>query len=213
MISISGEDIAAMDDRYRVFFVNALSGLKPAHLIGTTNGEGKHNLALFSSVVHIGAHPPLLGMISRPHSVPRHTLENIHTSGCYSINHVRPDFFEAAHQTAARYEDSEFDAVGLTPAAGSLAAPYVAESLLSIGLEHRETVDLAINGTHLVIGEVVEVRLPEACLGRDGAIDLARAGGVVVGGLDHYYGVTPLARMHYAKPDRPPRRMTQEEQA
>ncbi len=81
---VSGDDIAAMDDRYRVFFVNALSGFKAAHLVGTTSAteEGQDNLALFSSVVHIGANPPLLGMISRPHTVPRHTLENIQATGC-----------------------------------------------------------------------------------------------------------------------------------
>ncbi|MEM0955069.1 MAG: flavin reductase family protein [Pseudomonadota bacterium] len=207
MLSVSGEEIAAMDDRYRVFFVNALSGLKPAHLIGTTNAEGQTNLALFNSVVHIGANPPLLGMISRPHSVPRHTLENIHATGYFSINHVRADFFEAAHQTTARYDESEFDAVGLTASDGEIPAPYVAESGICIGLKHRETVDLSINGTHLVIGEVVEVRLPEDCLGEDGAIDLGKAGSIAVAGLDHYYAATPLGRMAYAKPHRPPRRI------
>lgn len=202
---LRGEDIAAMDDRYRVFFVNALSGFKTASLIGTCNETGQFNLALFSSVVHIGANPPLLGMISRPHSVPRHTLENIHATGCYTINHVHPGFFEAAHQTSARYDDSEFEAVGLTPEPGTLPAPYVAESRLQIGLQHRETIDLAVNGTHLVIGEIVEVRLDDAAVGADGAVDLGRLDSVVVSGLDHYYRTESLGRLSYAKPDRPPR--------
>ena len=196
-----------MDDRFRVFFVNALSGFKAAQLIGTTDGQGGDNLAMFSSLVHIGANPPLLGMISRPHSVPRHTLENIHATGCYTVNHVHPDFFEAAHQTAARYSDSEFDAVGLTPVHGKLPAPYVAESPLKVGLEHRETIDIALNGTHLVIGEIVEVEFDETCLGDDGAIDLGRLDSVVVSGLDHYYRTRPIARLSYAKPDRPLRRI------
>ena len=210
MLCLRGDDIAAMDDRYRVFFVNALSGLKPAHLIGTVNIAGQTNLALFNSVVHIGAQPPLLGMISRPNSVPRHTLENIHATGYFSINHVHADFFEQAHQTTARYEESEFAAVGLTALQGDIPSPYVAESAISIGLRHRETIDLSVNGTHLVIGQVVEVRLPEDCLGADGAIDLGKAGSISVSGLDHYYRAVSLARMHYAKPDRAPKRMSTE---
>ena len=93
-----------MEERFRVFFVNALSGFKSANLVGTTSRDGHDNLAMFSSVVHLGANPPLLGMVSRPHSVRRDTLENIRATGYYTINHVHQSFFESAHQAAARYE-------------------------------------------------------------------------------------------------------------
>lgn len=210
MKRISGADIAAMEDRYRVFFVNALSGFKSANLVGTTSPDGRDNLAMFSSVVHLGANPPLLGMISRPHSVRRDTLENIRATGHYTVNHVHASFLEAAHQASARYEPdiSEFDAVGLTPRRGALhPAPYVAESPLQIGLSHRQTIDLDINGTCLVIGEIVEVHLAEDAIADDGAVDLGRVGSLAVGGLDSYYAATPLARLSYAKPHRPLRRL------
>ena len=209
-MQFSGADIAAMEDRFRVFFVNALSGFKSANLVGTTSADGQDNLAMFSSVVHLGANPPLLGMVSRPHSVRRDTLENIAATGFYTINHVGAEFFEAAHQASARYEPeiSEFDAVGLTRRHGELhPAPYVAESPLQIGLAHRQTIDLDINGTCLVIGEVVEVELSGAAVGEDGAIDLGQLGSLVVGGLDSYHAPEQLARLSYAKPDRPLRRL------
>ena len=211
MRQFNGADIAAMEDRFRVFFVNALSGFKSANLVGTTSPDGRDNLAMFSSVVHLGANPPLLGMVSRPHSVRRDTLENIESTGHYTINHVHASFFEAAHQASARYEPevSEFEAVGLTPRRGKLhAAPYVAESPLQIGLSHRQTIDLDINGTCLVIGEVVEVHLVEDAIAEDGAIDLGRLGSLAVGGLDSYYAAEQLARLSYAKPDRPLRRLS-----
>ncbi len=207
MLTLSGGDIAAMDSRYRAAFINGLSGLRPAQLIGTVGADGEHNLAIFNSVCHVGAHPPLLGIISRPNSVSRHTLENITATGCYTINHVTEAFFKAAHQTSARYDGSEFDAVGLTAIKGSLSAPYVAESPLSIGLQHKQTIDLDINGTHFVIGEVVEVRVQEDAIAEDGAIDLHRIGSISVGGLDHYYRVSSIARMSYAKPDKPLERL------
>lgn len=45
--------------------------------MGTVNKIGHTNLAIFNSVIHIGANPPLMGFISRPNSGERHTLENI----------------------------------------------------------------------------------------------------------------------------------------
>lgn len=201
---ISGEAIAGMEDRYRAFFVNSLSGFKSVNLVGTSSAEGLHNLAIVSSVVHIGSHPPLLAMISRPHTVRRDTLENIHATGAYTINHVNSDMMLRAHQTAARYDahESEFDMVGLGVwHSEHHAAPYVAESSLRIGLQHRETVDLTINGCHMVIGEVTEVFVDESSVGPDGAILLDS---LVVSGLDHYHRAQPLARLAYAKPDREP---------
>ncbi len=208
--TFGGEDIAAMDDRHRVFFVNALTGFKPASLVGTRGPDGQDNLAVFSSVVHIGANPPLLGLVSRPSSVRRHTLENITATGAYTVNHVHSGIVAAAHQTSARYNEgvSEFDAVGLSPEYSErLKAPYVAESRLRIGLEHRQTVDIELNGTHLVIGEIVEVQVDEGAVAEDGWIDLGALDSVTVGGLDAYYQARRLARFSYAKPDRPLREL------
>ena len=203
---LTANDIAAMDERRRVFFINSLSGLKSVNLIGTANGTQQHNLAIVSSVVHIGSNPPLLAMMSRPHTVRRDTLENIHDTGFFTINHVNSAFLEAAHQTSARYDadQSEFDIVGLTPRISELhPAPYVAESALQIGLAHRQTIDLDINGSHMVIGEVIEVQLDEDAVSDDGAIDLGALGSLVVSGLDHYHATDSIARLSYAKPDQP----------
>jgi flavin reductase (DIM6/NTAB) family NADH-FMN oxidoreductase RutF len=207
---VTGADIAAMEERFRVFFVNSLSGFKSANLVGTVSATGNHNLCMVSSVVHIGSRPPLLALFSRPNTVRRDTMENIHATGVFTINHVHPDFFEAAHQTAARYDagDSEFTRVGLTPETSKLSdAPYVTGSPLQIGLEHRQTIDLDINGSHMIIGEVVEVRLDDALVADDGSVDLGRAGSLVVSGLDHYHRTDSLARLSYAKPDRPVTRL------
>ena len=71
-------DIEAMEKRSRANLVNSLAGYKSANLLGSVNGRGQTNLALMSSVLHIGAHPPLVGVLIRPHSVPRHSLENLY---------------------------------------------------------------------------------------------------------------------------------------
>lgn len=73
--------ITAMDERKRARLINSLSGFKSANLIGTQDKFGNNNLAIVSSVVHIGSSPPLLGFVSRPNTVDRHTLENVLQSG------------------------------------------------------------------------------------------------------------------------------------
>ena len=199
------EDIAALDDRYRVLFINSLSGFKSANMVGTVNAERQSNLAIVSSVVHLGANPALVGMVMRPHSVPRGTLENILETGVYTLNHVNSDIYQQAHQTSARYPDdvSEFDEVGLTEQwAAHLAAPFVLESQIKIGLQFRERHQLAINGTEFIIGEIVSVELPDNLVADDGFISLEKAGSVAVSSLDTYHSTQTLASLSYAKTDR-----------
>lgn len=199
--------ISALESRYRAALVNSLSGFKPANLVGTTDRDGRSNLAIISSVVHLGSHPPLLALIIRPSPVERHTLENILDTGCYTINHVNDRFIEAAHQTAARYprEQSEFAATGLEEYwVDGFAAPFVREASIRMGLELREHRPLEINATHFLIGEIVLAEVPENCLGADGALDIGAAGTVALSGLDSYYTTRRLRRMAYAKPDLPP---------
>lgn len=79
------------------------------------NKTGQTNLAIFNSLVHIGANPPLIGFVVRPDSAERHTLNNILETGFYTINHINENIYKQAHQTSARYpeEISEFAATGL----------------------------------------------------------------------------------------------------
>ncbi|NQX90398.1 MAG: flavin reductase [Halioglobus sp.] len=204
----NAEAIEAMPARSRAAFINALSGFKSANLVGTADAQGRANLAIMSSAVHLGSHPPLLALIIRPGGDERHTLSNILATGTYSINHVTDTIVEAAHQTAARYERavSEFQAVGLTPCwRDGFKAPLLAEGGISLGMVLREHQELAINGTHLVIGEIVLACVPEDSLLAEGAVDLRTAGTVALSGLDHYHTTTSFKRMAYAKPDQPPR--------
>ncbi len=201
--------IDAMDQRRRAALINSLSGFKSANLVGTVDTERRSNLAIVSSLVHIGSHPPLLALVFRPDSVERHTLDNIRSTGVYTINHVSHAMIDAAHQTAARYPrgESEFAATGLSECwEQGWPAPFVGESRVRMALRLIDEQELAVNGTHLVIGEVQHLHLPEDALTEDGALDPAAAGTVALAGLDSYYDATLLQRMAYAKPDLPPRR-------
>ena len=206
------DSIAAMDKRIRAAFINSITGFKPANLVGTANSGGHSNLAIMSSVVHLGSHPPLLALVIRPNPVERHTLDNILETGVYTINHVSADIVEAAHQTAARYprDTSEFAATGLSELwIDGFDAPFVAQAAIRIGLKLRDQQTIALNQTHLVIGEIVHAHAPQSCITAEGAIDIEAAGSVALSGLDSYHESRRIKRMAYAKPDQPPRELEQ----
>lgn len=202
MIELDRASIDALDKRYRTSLVNSLSGFKSANLVGTADSEGHTNLALVSSVFHVGAAPPLIGHLMRPHTVPRHTLENVLASATYTLNAVSRPLVTQAHATTARYprEVSEFDATGLTAVFSQrMSAPYVAESPLQIGLKLMEHHTLASNGCVLIVGEIVEVRLSKDVRAEDGHLDLASLDLVTISGLDEYLSPQSLERLPYAK--------------
>ncbi|AZG73254.1 flavin reductase family protein [Shewanella livingstonensis] len=196
------ERIDALEKHTRTHFINSLSGFKSANLIGTQDSQGNTNLSIVSSVIHLGANPPLVGMIIRPHSVPRHTFENILQTGCYTINQVNQAIYEQAHQTSARYDkdQSEFEATGLTPEyLNNFTAPFVKESRLKYSVKLVEHQHLAINGTEFVIGEIMDVYVDDNAVEADGFIDLHAIDTVAITGLDSYHATTKLARLPYAK--------------
>ena len=202
---ITYEQIMNLKKQERVHFVNSLGGFKSIGLIGTQNKIGQTNLAIVDSIVHIGSNPPLFGMIFRPGVVERHTLENILETGFYTINHINENIFKQAHQTSARYdrEISEFDSTGLNPEyKNDFFAPFVEESHVQLAMEFKEKIELTINNTVLVIGEIKAVYYPEDCLQKDGFLDIEKAESITCSGLDSYHKTTRIDRLSYAKPDK-----------
>ena len=206
MRHLTAADIRAFERIYRLNLVNGLPGFKPANLVGTAAPDGATNLAIFSSVLHLGSAPPLLGMVTRPTTVPRHTYQNIKSSGCYTLNHVPVVMAANAHYTSADFSPdvSEFSVCGFTPEyRDGFPAPYVAESPLSIGLRLLEEHHIS-NGTVLLVGTVEHVYLQEEGLRADGTLDLAALGDACISGLDGYHAVAPPVRFGYARPGQPP---------
>lgn len=201
--TLSSSDIANMPQRNRAMFINSIGGFKSLVMVGTKSAEGVPNLAVFSSLVHLGAIPPVCGLVVRPGQEERHTLTNILNTSVYTLNHVHQSIVRQAHQTSARYPSnvSEFDAVGLTPQyKDNFEAPFVRESVVQLGLRLRQVVPLVINETTLVIGEIVHVSVPTRAIGENGFVDLESLGSLTVSGLDSYHRTAAITRLPYAKP-------------
>ncbi len=204
MHTFTAAAIEGMESLARVQLATSLPGAKPICLIGTIDKDGLTNLAPFSSIVHLGSNPLLLGMVSRPDSVARHTLSNLTVTGEWTINHLHPEILAAAHQCSARYpkEISEFSATGLTEHYETdFTAPFVAESRFRIGMVLEEILPIPANGTQLIIGRVKMVQVMEEALLADGSIDLVKLDCLASTALDTYFQIQSLARLAHAKID------------
>ena len=206
---IDRQALYSLDKRQRVALINSLPGFKPVVLVGTVNEESRTNVCVINSCFHVGADPALMGMIIRPapEGTERHTLENILATRAYSVNAVTRAMAQRAHHTSARFtrDQSEFDACGFTEHwHEDFTAPFVSESPLQLGLKLAEYLPLTINGTHLIIGSIELVHLPDHAWRDDGTLDLKIMDIVAGVGLDAYHAVNTGQRFRYAKPDKPP---------
>ncbi|MBB5645929.1 flavin reductase family protein [Pedobacter cryoconitis] len=203
MISIPSEQIYQLEKQYRISLINSLVGYKSLNLLGTISKEGITNLCIISSVFHLGANPPLLGLVIRPERAHNDTLNNIKSTGQYTLNNVLPEWYMQAHQTSASYAAgiSEFDTCGFQKLyADHFKAPFVKQSTIRIGLELREIIDVELNGTTILIGEIVQILADDAMITDDGTVDHVKAKTMTVAGLDTYFLPQPIGRLAYAKP-------------
>lgn len=184
----------------RVQLATSLPGAKPICLVGTQSKEGVTNLAPFSSVMHLGSNPVLIGMVTRPATVDRHTLTNIMDTESWTLNHVHSDILDQAHQCSARYDVSEFEATGLTPHfEPGIIAPFVAQARVRFALELREIIDINANNTKLIVGEVSLIEIADGLRQPDGGIALEQAGSLASTALDTYFKISDYKQLDYAK--------------
>ncbi|SRX55779.1 flavin reductase family protein [Aequorivita sp. CIP111184] len=195
-------DIENLDRITRLKIINSVTGIKPANLIGSIDGSGRTNVAIFSSVVHLGSNPPLLGFISRPRTEDvGHTYSNIIENEVYTINHIHPEFVKKAHYTSGKFDIaiSEFKRCGLTEEyIKDFKAPFVKESNFKMGLRFREKIEIPINGTVMIIGEIEDLIIPKTAF-TDDDIDLEASNAIGISGLNSYYSLTKLDRYPYVR--------------
>jgi len=197
--------LASLDDLYRINLINSSSGFKSANLIATKSKEGVSNVAVFSSVIHLGSNPPLLGFVLRPTTVPRNTYKNIKDTGCYTINHVYEEIIEDAHHCSAKYEASisEFSMTGLKEDYDhACMAPFVKGAPVQLHMQFREEHHFKINGTIMIIGEIMGIYIKKELLKEDGFIDLAQGKIAAINGLDGYTLPALKTRLPYQRPKR-----------
>ena len=192
-----------MSKIYRLNLVNSVTGYKSAHLIGSQTSKGNTNLAIFSSVVHLGSNPALVGFILRPKTVPRHSHLNMKSTGIFTLNAISKSQINDAHHTSAKYPDniSEFDQTDLEPEIKQdWKAPYVKGAKIQIGCSYVNEYLIKENDTVLVVGKIEHLYIEDDLLGEDGWVQLDKGDIVTINGLDGYAITNLIKRFKYARP-------------
>jgi flavin reductase (DIM6/NTAB) family NADH-FMN oxidoreductase RutF len=199
---IKKEEIENFEQRYRTAFVNSLAGFRQAVLVGTKSKEGYSNLAIFNSLIHLGANPALFGLISRPDTVPRDTLQNMKDTLSYTLSFVQSNDVKKAHQTSARYDKgvSEFEQVGFHEYYfEDCFAPAVSQAVVKIAMRLEETIPIKLNGTIMIIGSIQQISIEDTLVSKDGFVSLSDANVLISQGLDAYFESKAIGRLPYAK--------------
>ena len=187
----------------KINLINSCSGYKSANLIGSISKEGITNVAVFSSITHLGSNPPTLGFIVRPTTVPRDTYKNIMESGIFTINHVYEDILEDAHHTSAKYEEeiSEFDITELEAEYhNDCIAPFVKGSPVQMEMRFVEQYHIKSNNVIHIIAEIKNLYVKDDILQEDGFLDLAKGKVAAINGLDAYAVAKNSSRFDYQRP-------------
>ena len=197
------KDINKLHKIYKINLINSCSGFKSANLLGTISNEGITNVAIFSSVTHLGSNPPTLGFILRPTTVPRDTYKNIKETGTFTINHIWEDIIEDAHHTSAKYpeEISEFEMTNLEPEfKGDFKAPFVKNAPVQMNMKFIEEIYVPSNDVMLIVAQIQELYVNDELLQEDGLINLALGKVVAINGLDTYATPTFKKQLSYQRP-------------
>ena len=204
---LNKDGIQQLEKFNRINLMNSITGISPANLIGTISNDSIENLAIFSSIVHVGSNPPLMGFMLRPAKVnTRDTYENIIETNKFTINHVNLDMIERSHYTSVKFDrnESEFQKCKFTAEyLNDFQAPYVKDSYVKIGLNLEDIQLIRSNECRLIIGRVERLYVPDSAIHKNGNIQLDSLNSIGVGGLNTYYSLDKVAEYPYARVNDP----------
>lgn len=198
------DDIQGFSKLYRLNLINSITGYKSANMIGTRSNSGEENVAIFSSITHLGSNPALLHFTLRPNTVPRDTYKNIKENMVFTVNHVSLAQIEQAHHTSAKYDEniSEFDQTSLEPEYKmDWHAPFVKGAPIALGCRYLNEYGIKENGCVLIIAAIEHIFVEDKLLQKDGWVKLESGEVVAINGLDGYALPQLQKRMEYARPN------------
>ncbi|WP_035668306.1 flavin reductase family protein [Flavobacterium sp. 83] len=206
MKHISRDAISKMEKIERLNLINSCTGYKSANLIATKSIDGKSNVAIFSSVTHLGSDPALIGFIMRPTTVPRDTYKNIRETSYFTVNHITVNMIEDAHHTSANYEIgiSEFDKTNLEEEyKNDIKIPFVKGSPVQLYCKYVNEYYIKENDTIHIIASIENLFFEEELEHKDGWLQIDKGNVIALNGLDGYCLPKLVDRFQYARKETP----------
>ena len=202
MIKHTKEEFSKLNKIPRLNLINSCTGYKSANLIATKSADGISNVAVFSSVTHLGSDPALLGFILRPNTVPRDTYTNLKETGFFTVNAITENMISAAHQSSAAYDASisEFEMTDLKEEYfDEIEIPFVKGSPVRLLCRYVNEYPILENNTIHIIASIEAIYYDLILENEDKWLQLDKAKIVTINGLDGYALPQLLNRFEYAR--------------
>lgn len=176
-------DLMALTVERRQGLLSQLIVPRPIAMVTTTNVDGSTNVAPYSYFMPMMGDPPRIALTIGSARVidgqPKHTWTNIERTGEFVVNQTTSALAEHIEATAREYpaEVSELGVAGWTTTASKVVSPpRLVESPAQLECRVSQVVHVprASDGTvgcHLVIADVVWVRVDDRLESQPGRID------------------------------------------
>jgi flavin reductase (DIM6/NTAB) family NADH-FMN oxidoreductase RutF len=210
MIQFTKSDFQKLAKIPKINLINGCTGYKSANLLVTKSKDNVTNVAIFSSITHLGSEPALLGFILRPATVQRNTYQNIKENLYFTVNHVTAAMISDAHHTSASYDEfiSEFDKTNLEEEyVDDIAIPFVKGSPVQLLCKYVNEYEIIENGTIHLIASIEQINVAENIIQKENWLRLDLENVVTVSGLDAYCLPKVIDRFDYARPNVPTKSM------
>jgi flavin reductase (DIM6/NTAB) family NADH-FMN oxidoreductase RutF len=210
MKHLTRDHISQMEKIERLNLINSCTGYKSANLIATKSENGISNVAIFSSITHLGSNPGIIGFIVRPTTVKRDTYSNIKETGYFTVNHITLEMIAEAHHTSAGYsiEISEFEKTNLDEEyKNGLPIPFVKGSPVQLYCKYMNEYYIKENDTIHVIASIEHLFYDSILEHKDQWLQLDKRNVVAINGLDGYCLPTLQDRFEYARVNVPTKSM------
>ena len=210
MIQFTKADFQKLAKIPKINLLNGCTGYKSANLLVTKSKDNVTNVAIFSSITHLGSEPALLGFILRPATVQRNTYQNIKENLYFTVNHVTAAMITDAHHTSASYDEfiSEFDKTNLEEEyVNDIAIPFVKGSPVQLLCKYVNEYEIIENGTIHLIASIEQINVAENIIQKENWLRLDLENVVTVSGLDAYCLPKVIDRFDYARPNVPTKSM------
>lgn len=197
---IENKEVKKLEKVYRLNLINSITGIKPANLIATRSNKGLDNVAIFSSIVHLGSNPAQIGFVMRPQTHNQSdTYKNIVNTKSYTINHITESIYKKAHLTSLKTIKEEFGIADLKKEfIKPFDCPFVKASPIKIGMKFIKEINLP-NKCIFIIGEIALISIDDSLVSSEGKINLDIGNVVGISGLDSYYDLKHIESLPYIK--------------
>tara|TARA_Y100000768_G_C23982801_1_gene686880 strand:+ start:1969 stop:2577 length:609 start_codon:yes stop_codon:yes gene_type:complete len=198
---INKKDINRLDKSYKINLINSIVGAKSANLVSSLSRQGVDNIAVFSSVIHLGSTPPLVGFIIRPQETRiTDTYRNIKYLKRYGISSISSKMIAKSHLTSKKTEsaESEYELFNIEKDyIDNFPVPFAKESQIKIGLKFIEE-KFIVNKCRLIVGEVEIVKI-NSSITKNGNLNFEKDDGITITGISTYNKIKDPIEMPYVK--------------